>query len=103
MSSRIFYLEQENIDKQKWDDCIDKAGNGLIYAYSFYLDCMSKHWGALILGDYEAVMPLTWNKKYGICYLYQPFFAAHLGIFGNNLSQTTVKTFLESICLYLHW
>jgi hypothetical protein len=97
MSSRIFYLEQKSVDKQKWDDCINKAGNGLIYAYSFYLDCMSKNWDALILGNYEAVMPLTWNKKYGICYLYQPFFAAHLGIFANNLSLQLVQSFLEKI------
>ena len=48
--------------------------NGLIYAYSFYLDTMAKHWDAFILNDYEAVMPLTWNKKYGITYYYtSPF------------------------------
>jgi hypothetical protein len=94
---KISYLPQANIDKQKWDRCIDTAGNGLIYAYSFYLDAMSKKWDALIMNDYEVVMPLTWNKKYGIYYLYQPFFAAHLGVFGNNLSSIIVQLFLESI------
>jgi hypothetical protein len=93
----ISYLRQANIDKQKWDRCIETAGNGLIYAYSFYLDAMSKNWDALIMNDYEAVMPLTWNKKYGIYYLYQPFFAANLGVFGNNLSSIIVQSFLESI------
>ncbi|HSQ44739.1 MAG TPA: hypothetical protein VLM16_07060, partial [Ginsengibacter sp.] len=80
---KISYLPQANIDKQKWDRCIDAAPNGLIYAYSFYLDAMSKNWDALILNDYEIVMPLTWNKKYGVYYLYQPFFTKALGIFGN--------------------
>ena len=94
---KISYLPQANIDKQKWDRCIETAGNGLIYAFSFYLDTMSKHWDALIMNDYEAVMPLTWNKKYGIYYLYQPFFAAQLGVFGNNLSSIIVQSFLESI------
>ncbi|MEP6949728.1 MAG: hypothetical protein ABI863_10660 [Ginsengibacter sp.] len=97
MELKITYLPQANIDKQKWDRCIDTAGNGLIYAYSFYLDAMSKNWDALIMNDYEAVMPLTWNKKYGIYYLYQPFFAAHLGVFGNNLSSKIVQSFLETI------
>ena len=97
MELKISYLPQANIDKQKWDRCIETAGNGLIYAYSFYLDAMSKNWDALIMNDYEAVMPLTWNKKYGIYYLYQPFFAAHLGVFGNNLSSIIVQSFLESI------
>lgn len=94
---KISYLPQEKIDKPKWDHCIDKSSNGLVYAYSFYLDTMSKNWDALILDDYSIVMPLTWNKKFGIYYLYQPFFAASLGVFGNNISTETVKAFLDNI------
>jgi hypothetical protein len=94
---KLSYLPQLNIDKLKWDRCIDNAGNGLVYAYSFYLDAMSKNWDALILDDYEMVMPLTWNKKYTIHYLYQPFFCAQLGIFGNNISSEIVISFLENI------
>jgi hypothetical protein len=94
---KISYLSQTNIDTQKWDHCIDTAANGLIYAFSFYLDAMSKNWDALILDDYEMVMPLTWNKKYTIHYLYQPFFCAQLGIFGNNISSEIAKSFLENI------
>lgn len=93
----ISYLPQANIDKSKWDRCIGNAENGLIYAYSFYLDAMSENWDALIVNDYEMVMPLTWKKKYTIYYLYQPFFTASLGIFGNNISCETVKSFLENI------
>jgi hypothetical protein len=101
---KITYLPQQNIDKQKWDRCIENASNGLIYAWSFYLDAMSKNWDALVLNDYEAVMPLTWNKKYGIYYLYQPFFVAHLGVFGNDLSPLLVQSFLENIPLkFRYW
>jgi hypothetical protein len=104
MEFKISHLPQLNIDKQKWDRCIETAGNGLVYAYSFYLDAMSKNWDALIMNDYETVMPLTWNKKYGIYYLYQPFFAAHLGVFGNNISQAVVQSFLEAIPLkFKYW
>jgi len=94
---KVSYLIQANIDKNKWDYCIDHASNGLIYAYSFYLDAMSDNWDALILNDYEMVMPLTWKKKYSIYYLYQPFYTASLGIFGNHISGQTVKLFLENI------
>lgn len=73
------------------------ASNGLIYAYSFYLDAMSESWDALILNDYEMVMPLTWKKKYTIYYLYQPFYTASLGVFGNDISAQMVKLFLENI------
>jgi len=93
----VLYITYQQINKSKWDHCIDTAGNGLVYGYSFYLDAMAKHWDALVLDDYEAVMPLTWNKKYGITYLYQPFFAASLGVFGRKLSPTVINDFLKAI------
>lgn len=103
-SGNIQYLSNQQIDKSKWDHCIDNAGNGLIYGYSWYLDKMSKHWDGLVLSkglhsenDYEAVMPLTWNKKYGIHYLYQPFLTAQLGVFGNNVSAELLESFLKAI------
>ena len=93
----IKYLTHYQIDKKKWDTCIDNSSNGLIYGYSFYLDQMAKQWDALVMNDYETVMPLTWNKKYGIRYLYQPFLTAQLGIFGNNITRETVSSFLQAI------
>ncbi len=93
----ISYLTYQQIDKKKWDACIDRSPNGLIYAYSFYLDSMAKQWDALVLNEYEAVMPLTWNKKYGIHYLYQPPFTACLGVFGDQLTAETVNSFLKAI------
>ncbi len=93
----IRYVPYEHIDKRRWDACIDTADNGLIYANSFYLDTMAKHWDALVLDDYGAVMPLTWNKKYGIHYLYQPFFTSCLGLFGKNISAALLNDFLQKI------
>ncbi len=96
-SSNIQYLTHSEIDKTKWDVCIDTASNGLIYAYSFYLDHMAKHWDALVLNDYEAVMPLIWNKKYRIRYLYQPFLTAQLGVFGKNITEELTNFFIKSM------
>lgn len=93
----IQYLSNKEIDKVKWDQCIDDAPNGLIYAYSFYLDHMAKHWDALVLNDYEAVFPLTWNSKYGISYLYQPFLSAQLGLFGKSIDASLLEQFFQSI------
>ena len=94
---QIKYLQHKEIDKAKWDACITIAHNGLIYGYSFYLDCMAMHWDALVLGDYEAIMPLTWNKKYGFYYLYQPAFTASLGVFGKNLNKGMIDDFVSMI------
>ena len=93
---KISHLLHGGIDKLKWDRCIENAANGLIYASSFYLDAMSDHWDALILNDYETVMPLVWKKKYGFQYLYQPFFIGSLGIFG-NISDESVTLFLNAV------
>lgn len=94
----IRYITHDQIDKQKWDRCIEQAPNGLIYAYSWYLDACGTQWDALILNDYEAVMPLTWRKKYGIHYLYQPWFCAGLGIFSiDHLSETEVNQFIQNV------
>jgi hypothetical protein len=95
----IKYLEHSQINKSKWDECIHNSSNKNIYANSWYLDIVSKDWEALVEDDYETVMPLTWNKKYGINYLYQPFFTQQLGIFStkNNLSESKVNELLLAI------
>jgi hypothetical protein len=96
--SDIRYMERNDIDSIKWDNCISHAPNGLIYARSFYLDIMSKNWSALVLNDYEAVMPLTWNRKFGISYLYQPAFTAQLGVFFKyEPSKNIVDSFIEKV------
>jgi hypothetical protein len=59
---------------------------------------MCPEWDALVLGDYEAVMPLTWRKKFGICYLYQPFVTVPLGVFSPGpIDQALMETFINGI------
>jgi hypothetical protein len=88
----IQYLLHHQINKIKWDDCINRSVNRLIYAKSFYLDAMAANWDAVVLNDYETVMPLTWKRKWGIAYLYQPAFIQQGGIFyTTELSATTIK------------
>ena len=94
---QVQYIQQRSIDKAKWDACIEGASNGLIYGYSVYLDTMATTWDALVLGDYAAVMPLTWRRKFGITYLYQPFATACLGVFGNGLNAQLIEKFLQAI------
>lgn len=93
----IQFVTYQQLDKVKWDACIHKAENGLIYATSVYLDHMSAQWDALVMNDYEAVMPLTWNRKYGIRYLYQPAFTPCLGVFGKSIDTDLVNNFLAAI------
>jgi hypothetical protein len=94
----IQYLTNEHIDRRKWDECIARSFNGIVYAYSWYLDIVSPQWDALIKDDYKSIMPLTWRKKYRIKYLYQPFFTQQLGVFSIEKSNADlVNKFLEAI------
>jgi len=69
--------------------------NTLIYAKAFYLDAMAGKWDALVLNNYEAVMPLTLRKKWGITYLYQPAFTQQLGVFfSESEGNEIVEAFL---------
>lgn len=101
-TGNIQHLTHAEIDKVKWDACIDKAHNGLIYGYSFYLDHMAKHWDGLVLNDYETVMPLIWNKKYGIIYCYQPPFTQQTGFFGNP-SENNIKSLFKKITTFVRY
>ncbi|MDZ4793643.1 MAG: GNAT family N-acetyltransferase [Bacteroidota bacterium] len=93
----IQYITHQQIDKAKWDKCITDSSNGIIYACSIYLDCMAVQWDALVLNDYEMVMPLPYRKKIGIRYLFQPSITMALGVFGKDVTQEIVSAFLEAI------
>ncbi len=72
------------INQQQWDACVSKHPNGLIYAQYDYLDHMCDHWSGLVIGDYEAIIPLPWRRKYGFRYYYIPPFIQQLGFIGDT-------------------
>jgi hypothetical protein len=94
----IRYLKHNEIDFTKWDRCIDRSVNGLVYSKSWYLDIVSPGWEALEADDYQTVFPLPCVSKFRIHYLRQPFFTQQLGLFSTGpLSEETVTTFLKAI------
>ena len=94
----IRYLTHNQIDKQRWDDCIRQSPDGLVYAWSWYLDVVHPVWEALVENDYEAVMPLTGNRKFGVNYLFQPFFTQKFGVFGKKeVTEEQIEEFLAAI------
>ena len=94
----IKYITHQQIDKTKWDECIQQSLNPLIYGYSWYLDQSAPNWDALVLDDYEAVFPLTHGRKYFINYLYQPLITQQLGLFYKNLiGAEELENFIKAI------
>ncbi len=81
----IKYLKHSEINQEKWDDCIESANTGLPYPYSWTLNVVtSNKWDGLVLNDYEAVMPLPWNRKKLVKQVYQPYGLQQLGVFGSR-------------------
>ena len=94
----IRYLTHNQIDTQRWDDCIEHSPDGLVYALSWYLDVVHPGWEALVEDDYETVMPLAAGKKFGINYIFQPFFTQKFGVFGKKeVSEAKIERFLGAI------
>ncbi|MEO8148440.1 MAG: hypothetical protein ABI723_12415 [Bacteroidia bacterium] len=94
----IKYLKHTEINKSKWDATIKQSHNGLIYAYSWYLDIASPGWEALINEDYKEVFPITGKKKYGIDYIYPPFFIQQLGLFSSKeINKQNLNDFLNAV------
>ena len=98
----IHYLPHSKIDKQKYDTCLSGAFNKRAYAFSAFLDRLSPQWDALVLmgkkGNYQKVMPLTWRKKWGIHYLYQPVMTQQLGVFSSiDKAPFRVDDFINAI------
>lgn len=91
----IKYLHNSEIDYKKWDWCVSKAFNSIIYAYSWYLDIVSPGWDALISDDYKIIMPLTYKTKYSIKIFAQPILTQQLGVFSiKKMSPSIVRQFI---------
>lgn len=98
MNPEINFVKNKDIDYLKWDQCIDNSPFGIVYAYTWFLDRICPHWDALIWGDYLYIMPLVNGSKFGIRYIYQPFFTQQLGIFSAFPPEPEiVNQFLNSI------
>ncbi|MGQ8338058.1 hypothetical protein ACUNWD_16020 [Sunxiuqinia sp. A32] len=80
-ANQIKYISFNDLDADKWDACIANSPNAVVYAQSWYLDKVCDSWDALVFGDYQYVLPLTFKTKMGISYLTQPLFCQQLGVF----------------------
>jgi len=96
---KIQFYRHKDIDKTKWDEALNKSSNKLIYACSWYLDCVTRQkWDALISEDFQWIMPLTIKQKWGISYLPTPYFIQQLGIFGpDEVNEEIIKSFMDAL------
>ena len=94
----IKHLNRNQLNVEKYDNCISNAINTRIYAYSWFLDVVCDSWDVLVEDDYHAVMPLPKRKKYGIHYIYLPPWTQQLGVFSSHeVEENSVHQFIKTI------
>lgn len=94
----IRLLKRDEIEDKVWNGCVHFAVNAMPYAYTWYLDNVAEEWEGLVMGNYKAVMPLVFKRKFGVDYLYQPFFTQQLGVFTSlPITKNLVNKFIDFI------
>ncbi|MBF0596999.1 hypothetical protein [Faecalibacter rhinopitheci] len=92
-------IKRSALDLDKYSACLQRAINYRVYAEYWYLDTLTdSQWDCLVLNDYEAIMPLPYQKKLGIKFISQPTYCQQLGVFyANSFPQEIVQLFYKEI------
>ena len=94
----IRYLNNSEINFVRWDNCINTAFNGNVFAYTWYLNIICEDWSALVSGDYKYVMPLLHNKFLKKDIITTNILGKKLGIYTNELlTEDIVHEFFYAI------
>ncbi len=95
---KVEFVPYQNIDFVRYNNCVMSSKFSTMYAMSWYLDAVCKHWDILQAEDYSYVMPLPFVRKYGIPYFLQPLFCQQLGLFSKaEIYKYVIEAFLRAI------
>ena len=67
-------LKNRCVNRVKWDECALRYSTDEFYSLSWFLDRIYPEWEGIVVGDYEAVMPVFIGEKIFLEYLFQPPF-----------------------------
>ncbi|MDG1296511.1 MAG: hypothetical protein P8P48_05190 [Saprospiraceae bacterium] len=87
-----------DINEVKWNQVIKEAYNSTPYGYAWYLNAVCDNWDALIINDYEVVLPLPFVTKFGFKLYTQPILSQQLGPFSKEaLSENTIRLLFNNL------
>ena len=94
----IQFVKHSELNKEKWNHCIQHSFFPTFIADFDFLSIANPDFCALVLNDYEAVMPLPVRKKIFLHYIYHPHFISILGIFSKTRpANELIERFLQAI------
>lgn len=100
----IRHLKHSQIDFDLYDTCVRQSSFPTLYAASWYLDIVTGNdWELLVVGNYEAVMPLPYGRARQTFLrrrIMQPMFCQQLGVFAKtdvseHIPQELLTTFFK--------
>ncbi|WP_048510487.1 hypothetical protein [Chryseobacterium sp. FH2] len=91
-------LKYREINFKKYTECLENSEQRKYSATKDFLDVTSgKNWEILVFGDYEAVMPIPFERKFGcIKLVINPKLCQQLGIFSKKDNVEMNDAFLNS-------
>lgn len=94
----IRFCPHDEIDRTRWNDCIEASPAATLFVSYDFLSAANPAWSALVEDDYTTVMPLPWRHKFGLKYVYNPFYFSRLGIFSAApVTCAKVSDFLQAM------
>ena len=88
-------LKYEEVDWQKYQNCLEQSEQYIFFAEKKYLDLLlHQNWEILVDNDYEAVMPIPLVKKWGFTFVVMPLQTQQLGVFSEKDTPELNESFL---------
>ncbi len=81
----IKIIKYNKIDFDQYSRFLEKAIQNTDYADHQFLDIVSnRKWFLLVYGNYEAIMPVSYVRKYGYTFVLMPKLCQQLGVFSEK-------------------
>jgi len=98
MISKFRILENNEIDKVKWDEVVSNSEFSNYSGLSYFLDAIYPNWKGVIYEDYQYVFPLTIGSKFNIDFLITPIFIPYVGVSSYKKDYSNIiPSLLEAI------
>ncbi|RXM53069.1 MULTISPECIES: hypothetical protein [unclassified Chryseobacterium] len=89
-------LKYNEIDFVKYSQCLENSEQRKYSATKDFLDITAPNqWEILVYGDYEAVMPVPFVRKYGVKIVHNPKLCQQLGVFSSKDDVNLNEKFLN--------
>lgn len=85
---KIHKIPHHKIDFNLYDRCLENSAQYRYSATSTFLNAVAgNQWDIMVLGNYDAVMPIPFVKKMGVKFVLLPKLCQQLGVFSAHDSQ----------------